>query len=116
MGKKSKRRDFTVYSTDPDYDIDQHFQDEDAEALPPEDQYLRVMHDRKQRKGKTVTLITGFEGPEDSLKELAKYLKAQCGSGGSVKDGEIIIQGAFKDKVCDLLIKKGYKRTKPVGG
>jgi translation initiation factor 1 len=115
MGKKKKRDQFVVYSTNPDFSLDQN-NEEEMEAIAAEDQDLRVMHDRKQRRGKTVTLITGFQGSENDMKDLCKFLKSQCGSGGSVKDGEIVIQGAFKDKIRDLLVKKGYKRTKTAGG
>ncbi len=115
MGKKKKKDQFIVFSTDPDFSYEGNL-DDDAETLPAEDQNLRVLHDRKQRRGKTVTLVTGFQGSEEAMKDLCKFLKGQCGSGGSVKDGELVIQGAFKDKICELLIKKGYKRTKTAGG
>lgn len=112
MSKKSKKS--IVYSTNPNYSYEDD--DEDLETLNPEEQYLKVMIDRKQRKGKSVTLITGFVGNEDDLKDLAKTLKSKCGVGGSSKNGEVLIQGEFKDKVCDLLIHMGYKHTKKVGG
>jgi translation initiation factor 1 len=113
MGKNKKRID-VVYSTNPDFDYD-YDGDEDLETLPPGDQHLKVIIDRKQRKGKEVTLITGFVGLEDDLKELGKTLKQKCGVGGSVKDGEIIIQGNQRDKVIDYLNKEGYN-VKTVGG
>ena len=115
MGKKKKKEQYVVYSTNPDFSFDGH-NEEATDTLPAQDQNLRVLHDRKQRRGKTVTLVTGFQGTEDDMKDLCKYLKSQCGSGGSVKDGELVIQGAFKEKICDLLIKKGYTRTKTAGG
>ena len=115
MAKNKKRRIGTVYSTDPDYDYDYEQRDEE-ETLPKNQQKLRVLIDRKQRKGKSATLVTGFIGLESDLKDLGKFLKSKCGVGGSVKDGEIIIQGELKTKVVDLLKAEGYSNTKPVGG
>lgn len=109
-----KKRVNVIYSTNPNYNYD--FDDEEVETLTPENQQLKVMIDRKQRKGKSVTLITGFIGSDNELKDLAKILKNKCGVGGSAKDGEILIQGEFKLKVYELLIKLGYKQTKKVGG
>ena len=84
-------------------------------TLPPEKQDLRVWLDKKSRKGKVVTLVKGFVGSEDDLKELAKTLKIKCGVGGSQKDGEIMIQGNFKDKIVEILTNAGYK-AKSAGG
>ncbi len=115
MGKKSKKnRIGVVYSTNPDYDYDH--EEDNMETLPVQQQKLRVMIDRKQRKGKEVTLVTGFIGTADDLKDLGKLLKSKCGVGGSAKDGEIIVQGNNKQKVIDLLKKEGYSQTKGVGG
>lgn len=104
-----------VYSTNPNF---QHEDDDDMEmeTLAPEEQELKVMIDRKQRKGKSVTLITGFEGSDEDLQELGKTLKQKCGVGGSAKNGEIIVQGENKEKIFELLLKMGYRKTKKVGG
>lgn len=116
MGKKKqKNRIGVVYSTNPDFDYD-YEQEQEAEALPPQQQKLRVLLDRKRRKGKEVTLVTGFVGPEDELKELGKFLKSKCGVGGSAKDGEILIQGDQREQVVDLLKQQGYTNTKKSGG
>ena len=98
-----------------DYEYDYEGQEE-QEELAASQQPLRVMIDRKQRKGKEVTLVTGFVGPEDRLKDLGKFLKSKCGVGGSAKNGEIIIQGNQRDKVVNLLLDQGYTKTKKSGG
>ena len=116
MSKKNKnRRTGIVFSTDPDYDYS-YESNEEQEALDAGQQNLRVLIDRKKRKGKDVTLVTGFVGPESDLKDLGKFLKTKCGVGGSVKDGEILIQGNQRDKVVQLLLDKGYSKTKKSGG
>lgn len=119
MAKKPKENDWkdrlnVVYSTNPDfkYELDD---EEEQTTLQPSQQRLRVQLDRKNRGGKVVTLVTGFIGTEDDLKELGKFLKNKCGVGGSSKDGEIIVQGDFKQKVLELLKKEGYTQTKTVG-
>ena len=100
-----------VYSTNPDYQYES-IEEEEAETLPKNQQKLRVSMEKKGRGGKTVTLIRGFIGTEDDLKELGKLLKTKCGVGGSSKDGEIIIQGDFKQRIIDLLKAEGYTQSK----
>lgn len=112
--KKDKRRIDVVYSTNPDFNYNSE-KEEIRETLSPDQQKLYVSIDRKQRGGKEVTLIEGFIGNDDDLKELGKYLKSKCGVGGTAKDGEIIVQGNFKDKVYDLLVDNGYSVKKKGG-
>lgn len=115
MAKKGKDRLGVVYSTNPEFNY-QYNQEAEQEELPAKQQKLRVQLDRKQRKGKEVTLITGFVGPEESLAELGKWLKTRCGVGGAVKEGEIILQGDHRKRVLELLLEKGYSQTKISGG
>ena len=115
MGKKKKKRVDVVYSTNPDFSFD-HEDDYEEETLPPQQQDLRVLIDRKQRKGKEVTLVTGFVGTEEDLKDLGKTLKQKCGTGGTVKDGEIVIQGNNLKKVLELLQSMDYKAKQSGGG
>lgn len=89
--------------------------DDQEESLAPGDQLLSVHFEKKGRGGKTAVVVKGFEGSDEALKDLAKGLKSHCATGGSVKDGEIIIQGDLRPKVMDYLQKQGYK-TKRVGG
>lgn len=96
-----------VYSTNPD--AIKRIEDEIVATLEPSKQLLRVQIDKKKRAGKSVTLITGFVGTEEDLEGLGKQLKTKCGVGGSAKDGEIIIQGEYKEKVGELLKGWGYK-------
>ncbi len=117
MSKKSKKnRTGIVYSTNPDHEYEYGDDNDNVETLAPSEQILRVLIDRKKRKGKEVTLVTGFEGSEDDLKDLGKILKSKCGVGGSVKDGEILIQGNNRDKILQLLLDMGYSKTKKSGG
>ena len=109
--KKFSSFDGIVFSTNPDQEYSS-FKDEIEETLKPSKQDLRVQLDKKQRGGKAVTLITGFIGNDDDLKVLGKLLKSKCGVGGSVKDGEILIQGDFRQKVMDLLLNEGFKVKK----
>lgn len=119
MRKNNKNNDWKerlniVYSTNPDFHYETETEQEEN-TLPASLQRLRVSLDRKNRGGKVVTLVTGFVGSDDDLKELGKLLKSKCGVGGSAKDGEIIVQGDFKQKVTELLIKAGYTQTKTAG-
>lgn len=114
MSKKNKKRVDIVYSTNPNFSVESDDED-DFETLPPQQQNLKVLIDRKQRKGKEVTLVTGFVGADDDLQALGKLLKQKCGGGGTTKDGEIIIQGNHLTKILELLIKDGYK-AKQSGG
>ena len=109
-----KSRLNVVYSTNPDFEYETR-SEKQPETLPPAQQNLRVWLDRKARAGKQVTLVKGFVGSEDDLKELGRLLKSKCGVGGTAKEGEIIIQGDFRDRVVDILVKAGY-RAKKAGG
>lgn len=113
MSKKNKpdNRGF-VYSTDPAFSFEED--KENIDTLPAAQQKLKVRLDTKHRAGKAVTLVEGFAGKEQDLEDLGKKLKSFCGTGGSAKDGEIIVQGDQREKVLQWLLKNGYSKTKKV--
>lgn len=115
MGKNSqndwKDRLGVMYSTNPDFNY-QTPSEPEQELLPAQQQRLRLRMEKNGRGGKTVTVISGFQGPESDMEKLARNLKTFCGCGGSAKDGEIIIQGDFREKLKARLISLGYTQTK----
>ncbi len=113
MDNDWKKRLGMVYSTNPDFDYDS--EKEEKETLNPQKQQLYVSLDKKNRKGKKVTLVEGFIGTTEDLKSLARELKSSCGVGGSAGDQNILIQGDFRDRVSAILQEKGYK-VKRKGG
>lgn len=114
MANDWKERLGVVFSTNPDYEYEND-KDEEMETLAANQQDLRISLDRKKRKGKSVTLVAGFVGGDEDLKALGKILKTKCGVGGTVKDGEILIQGDFRKKIIETLKGIGYK-VKQSGG
>lgn len=110
--KKLYNTNGIVYSTDSNYSTEQDSEDEITR--PVDEQMLRVRLDAKHRGGKIVTLVEGFSGTDTDLEKLEKELKSYCGTGGSSKNKEIIIQGDNREKIFQWLIKKGYKRTKKI--
>ncbi|TDS14591.1 translation initiation factor [Sphingobacterium paludis] len=116
MAKQKKQRfEGIVYSTANDFDYVESTPSEDVTTLPNNQQRLKVMLDKKARKGKVVTIVEGFVGTEEDLNDLAKELKQKCGVGGSAKDGIILIQGDFKNRIFDMLKAAAYQ-VKLVGG
>ena len=109
-----KKRDGVVYSTSDNFEYNFGEGDE-VITLPPSQQKLKVLLDKKARAGKQVTLVEGFIGTEEDLKELGKLLKNKCGVGGSTKEGEILIQGDHRDKVLQVLLQAGYGAKKSGG-
>lgn len=107
-----KKRLNIVYSTNPDYHYQEDGEDTQQDTLPKDKQMLRISLDKRNRKGKAVTLVTGFVGTDDDLETLGKLLKTKCGVGGSAKDGEIIVQGDHRQKVLDILQKEGYAKSR----
>lgn len=114
MKGKAKARIGIVYSTDPNFTYDNKEEVED-QTLEPERQQLKVLLDKKLRASKTVTIIEGFKGATADLEALAKSLKSHCGVGGSSKEGQILLQGDFRDKAIAWLLAKGYKAKKAGG-
>lgn len=108
MSTKKNKASGIVYSTNPDF-VYKSDEPEEPETLPANKQDLRIMLDKKLKAGKKATLVTGFVGKEDDLADLAKKLKNLCAAGGSVTNGEILIQGDNRQKIMDYLIKNGYK-------
>ncbi len=110
MGESNdwKKRLGVVFSTDPDFGYNAN-EEKTIETLEPSKQNLYVFLDKKHRKGKVVTLISGFVGSDENLQELGKSIKKRCGTGGSVKDGQVIIQGDFKNQIGEFLSKEGYR-------
>ncbi|HUS01947.1 MAG TPA: translation initiation factor [Chitinophagaceae bacterium] len=113
MSKKRSDSSGLVYSTDPNFKLPEE-NPNDINTLPAAEQNLRVKLDAKQRAGKVVTLIQGFEGKEADLEDLGRKLKSYCGTGGSVKDNEIIIQGDNRDKILIWLHKQGFTKAKKI--
>jgi len=114
MGKNKLSGNGLVYSTNPDFSY-QHEEDEEQITLSPPKQTLYIAIDKKQRGGKTVTLVSGFAGSDADLKNLGKTLKSVCGTGGTVKNREILIQGSFRDKVFTYLQNQGFQVRKKGG-
>ena len=108
MPKKNKpdTRGF-VYSTDPDFRMDAD--EAEQQTLEPGKQQLRLRYETKHRGGKAVTVVDGFVGTNEDLEALGRKLKTHCGTGGSAKDGEILIQGDQREKARQWLVKQGYK-------
>lgn len=111
MTKKKNRVD-VIYSTNPDFQYQYEDLNSEPDTLPENEQKLYISLDKKNRNGKIVTLITNFIGKSEDLEKLEKILKNKCGTGGSSKDGEIIIQGDFRDKIEQFLNSLGYKTVR----
>lgn len=113
MSKNNKSYSPLVYSTDPTFSLE--LEDEKTtETLLPEDQKIKIRLEKKHRGGKTVTLIENFIGTDEDKEALGKQLKTSCGTGGSVKEGEILVQGDNRDKVLQWLLKNGFKHSKKI--
>jgi translation initiation factor 1 len=112
MSKKRLNNNGIVYSTDPEFRLEEHSPAE--KTLAPAQQKLKIRLDTKHRSGKAVTLVEGFSGTKDDLEDLGRTLKTYCGTGGSAKEAEIIIQGDQRDKVLQWLLKNGYSSSKRI--
>ena len=112
MSKNKSNRSGIIYSTDPGFKFEDN--SETTASLIPAEQKIRVRIETKHRAGKLVTLVENFVGPDGEKEILGKKLKAFCGTGGSVKDGEIMVQGDHRDKVLQWLLKNGYKNSKKI--
>lgn len=110
-----KERLNIVYSTNPNFEYDSQHEEQIEESIPKEKQLLKIELDKKNRKGKSVTLITNYNGSNKDLQDLSKLLKTRCGVGGSARDGEILLQGDFRTKVLEILLKEGYAKSKIIG-
>jgi translation initiation factor 1 len=115
MSNKNKKKSGVIFSTNPDFNYGSEEEDGSQEDIPNNQQQLRVWLEVNNRGGKKVTVIKGFKGNDTDLTGIAKELKASLGTGGSAKNGEIIIQGDFRDRVIALLTKKGFKAKKAGG-
>ena len=113
MSKKINSLSGLVYSTDPNFKIEEEIEDEQQTLLPAE-QKIKIRLDKKHRGGKMVTLIENFIGTNADKEDIGKKLKTSCGTGGSVKDGEILVQGDNRDKVLQWLLKNGFKQSKKI--
>lgn len=113
MAKKTGLYNNLVYSTDPDLNREQ-VNGEQEETLVPAEQKIRIRTDKKHRGGKTVTLIENFIGSVSDKEDIGKKLKTFCGTGGSVKDSEILVQGDNREKILQWLLKNGYKHSKAI--
>ena len=107
-----KERLNIVYSTNPDFNYELEGDTGEQPETPKEKQAVKVALDKRNRKGKAVTLITGFQLPHSELETLARLLKVKCGVGGAAKEGEIVVQGDFRGKVLELLQKEGYTKAR----
>lgn len=112
--KKNIDKNGFVYSTDPNFNFESS--GDALDTLLPSQQKLRIQLETKHRGGKTASIILGYIGKDEDLQTLAKQLKNFCGTGGTAKDGEIVIQGDHREKMLQWFLKNGYSQTKKAGG